>query len=179
MRIYDGSPRQDWEEVLRAIGSFVDRERLKEILLLELEGGFILQALGVTQGAADSDTFGALAKRTYELTDDQVAQLMDEVTAERGGGASVVPDVDVVNYYTHAMRVVGAYIDAQHARDVFLFEQDGSFVLRLLFASSGGQVGHQLAEFTRDEIVAMIEAAPQQRSGGAPADATAKREAST
>jgi len=35
MRIYDGSPRQDWEDVLRAIGAFADRERLKEILLLE------------------------------------------------------------------------------------------------------------------------------------------------
>ena len=39
MRIYDGSPRQDWEEVLRSIGAFADSERLKEILLLELEGG--------------------------------------------------------------------------------------------------------------------------------------------
>ena len=47
MRIYDGSPRQDWEEVLRAIGSFADRERLKEILFLELEAGFVLTGLAL------------------------------------------------------------------------------------------------------------------------------------
>ena len=56
MRIYDGSPRQDWEEVLRSIGDFADSERLKEILFLELEGGFLLQGLALPTGSADSDT---------------------------------------------------------------------------------------------------------------------------
>ena len=51
MRIYDGSPRQDWEEVLRSIGAFADRERLKELLLLELEAGFILQGMALPTGA--------------------------------------------------------------------------------------------------------------------------------
>ena len=44
----------------------------------------------------------------------------------------------------------------------FLFEQDGSFVTRL-FGVSSTRSGHQLAEFTRDEILAMIESAPEQR----------------
>ena len=35
MRIYEGSPRQDWEEVLRSIGAWADREILKELQLLE------------------------------------------------------------------------------------------------------------------------------------------------
>ena len=52
MRIYEGSPRQDWEEVLRSIGAFADRERLKEILFLELEGGFLLQGLALPTGSA-------------------------------------------------------------------------------------------------------------------------------
>ena len=84
MRIYDGSPRQDWEEVLRSIGDFVDREHLKEILFLELEGGFLLQGLYLPPASADSDTFGALVKRTYELTDDQVGEMMDASAAKRG-----------------------------------------------------------------------------------------------
>ena len=45
-------------------------------------------------------------------------------------------------------------------------------MLRILHASAGGAVGHRLAEFTKDEILAMIEAAPQQR-GVAAAAATA------
>jgi hypothetical protein len=164
MRIYEGSPRQDWEEVLRAIGAFADREQLKELLFLELDEGFLLQGLALPAGGADSDSFGALAKRTYELLDEQVAQLLDEVTANRGTATDKTPHAELTNYYEQAMRVLGAYVDAEKARDVFLFEQDGSFVLRLLHAGAGGSIGHRLAEFTKEEILAMIEAAPQQRS---------------
>ncbi len=178
MRIYDGSPRQDWEEVLRSIGAFADREKLKELLLLEMEDGFLLQGLGLPAGGADSDTFGMLAKRTYELEDEQVAQLMDELTANRTQ-ANLVPGTDLENYYEHAMRVLGSWVDGQHARDLFFFEQEGSFVLRMLHAASTGAVGHRLAEFTKDEILAMIEAAPEHRSAApAAADAPAQ-EAST
>jgi hypothetical protein len=167
MRIYEGSPRQQWEEVLRSIGAFVDREQLKELLLLELEVGFVLQGLGLQSGGADSDSFGSAVKRTYELTDDQVAELMDVRVAERGTSPDSVPHAEITNYYEQAMRVIGRYIDSQKAHDVFLFEQEGSFVLRL-FGVSATRVAHQLAEFTRDEILAMIESAPEQRQQPAP-----------
>jgi len=168
MRIYDGSPRQDWEEVLRSIGDFADSERLKEILFLELEGGFLLQGLALPTGAADSDTFGALLKRTYELTDDQVGQMMDATAAKRGSIEADRPHADLGNYYELALRIIGAYIDGQKAHDVFLLEQDGSFVVRL-YDVSGSRGGHQLSEFTRDEMLAMIESAPEQRNKPAPA----------
>jgi len=161
--------------VLRSIGAFADRERLKELLLLELEGGLLLQGLALPGGGADSDTFGALAKRTYELTEDQVAQLMDEAAAHRGTAPDDAPHPDLTNYYELAMRIIGAYIDAQRAHDVFLFEQDGSFVLRL-FAPAGSRGGtHQLAEFTRDEILAMIQSAQQYRGQAAQAQPAAEQ----
>ena len=167
MRIYDGSPRQGWEEALRSIGAFADEQKLKELLFLELDGGFVLQGLGLQSAGADSDSFGTTAKRTYELTDEQVAELMDARQARRGDAESDLPRADLTNYYEHAMRVIGSYIDSQKAHDVFLFEQDGSFVLRL-FGISGSRAGHQLAEFTRDEILAMIDAAPEHRHQPAP-----------
>lgn len=167
MRIYDGSPRQDWEEVLRSIGDFADREQLKEILFLELEGGFLLQGLAMPPSAADSDTFGSLVKRTYELTDDQVGEMMDATTAKRGSSDADKPHADLLNYYELALRILGAYIDGQKAHDVFLLEQDGSFVLRL-YNVSGARGAHQLSEFTRDEMLAMIESAPEQRNKAAP-----------
>ena len=173
MRIYDGTPRQDWEEVLRAIGAFADREQLKELLFLELDEGFILQGLGLPAGGADSDSFGALAKRTFELLDEQVAQLMDEAAAHRTPAEPQVPEAGLTNYFEQALRVIGAWIDNARARDVFFFEQEGSFVIRMLHAGAGGSVGHQLAEFTKDEIVAMIEAAPQQRGAASPPAAAA------
>jgi hypothetical protein len=163
MRIYDGSPRQDWEEVLRSIGAFVDGEHLKEVLLLELEGGFLLQGIGLASGGSDSDQMGSVSKRTYELTDEQVAELMDARSSQRGTASSNEPHADLTNYYELAMRIIGAFIDGQKAHDVFLFEQDGSFVLRLFTISGSRTAGHQLAEFTRDEILAMIQSAPEQR----------------
>jgi hypothetical protein len=163
MRIYDGSPRQDWEEVLRSIGAFADAERLKEILLLELEGGFVLQGLAMTGGGSDSDNFGALAKRTYELTDDQVGELMEAADAKRGTADADRAHPDLLNYYELSLRILGAYIDGQKAHDVFFFEQEGTYVLRLFGVTGSGNAGHQLSEFTRDEMLAMIESAPDQR----------------
>jgi hypothetical protein len=168
MRIYDGSPRQDWEEVLRSVGAFADAEQLKELLFLELEGGFLLQGLGLKQGGADSDSFGSTAKRTYELTDEQVAELMEANTAKRGSADADVPRPDLSNYYELGMRILGAYIDQQKAHDVFLFEQEGSFVLRLFGVAGSRGAGHQLSEFTKDEILAMIASAPELRQPSAP-----------
>jgi len=162
MRIYDGSPRQDWEDVLRAVGAFADRERLKEILLLELEGGFVLQGLALPESGQWSESVGQLAARTYELTDEQIAQLLDDATSNRGTATEPHPHVEISNFYENALRVLGGWIDAQRPRDVFFFEQEGAFVFRMLIATATS-TGHQLAEFTKDEILAMIDAAPQQR----------------
>lgn len=169
MRIYEGSPRQDWEGVLRSIGAFADQEKLKQLLFLELDGGFVLQGLGLMGGGADADSFGTMAKRTYELSDDQVGEMMDALEARRGSAADDMPHPDLMNYYELALRIIGAYIDGQRAHDVFFFEQDGSFVLRLFGVTGSHGAGHQLAEFTKDEILAMIQAAPQQRGKQAPA----------
>lgn len=165
MRIYEGSPRQDWEEVLRTIGAYADHEAFKELLLLELDEGFILQALAIPQAGAWSESSGSLVKRTIELTDERVAELLDEATARRAGGESETPEAGLLNYYEQALRVIGRYLDTQKVRELFFFEQEGAFVLRLLLVTSAGSIGHQLMEFTKDDILAMIGEAPQHRDG--------------
>jgi hypothetical protein len=164
MRIYDGSPRQDWEEVLRTVGAFADGERLKEVLFLELEAGFVLQGLALPAQGAYAEGTGSLRKQTYELIEDQIGQLVDERAAARSSGDPTVPQAEIGNYYEQALRVLGAYVDTLHARDLFFFEQDGSFVLRTLLVDQAGTVAHKLAEFTREEIMGMIATAPQQRT---------------
>ncbi len=164
MRIYEGSPRQDWEEVLRAIGAFADRERIKELLLLELDAGFIIQGLALPRDSAWTESEGMLIKTTHELPDEEIGKLIDAAEAKRTDGPQTTPHAEISNYYEQAMRVIGAYLDVQKPRDVFLFEQDGAFVLRLLLTATGAAAaGHQLVEFTKDDILAMIAAAPQQR----------------
>ena len=164
MRIYEGSPRQDWEEVLRSIGAFADRERIKELLLLELDAGFIIQGLALPRDSAWTESEGMLMKTTHELPDDEIGKLIDAAEGKRTDGPQTTPHAEISNYYEQAMRVIGAYLDGQKPRDVFLFEQDGAFVLRLLLTATGAAAaGHQLVEFTKEDILAMIAAAPQQR----------------
>ena len=132
MRIYDGSPRQDWEEVLRSIGGLC-RQRAPQGDPAPRARGRIPAPgpCACLAGSADSETFGALVKRTYELTDDQVGEMMEASAAKRGTADADRPHADLLNYYELALRILGAYIDGQKAHDVFLLEQEGSFVLRL------------------------------------------------
>lgn len=162
MRIYEGSPRQDWEEVLRSVGAWADREALKEILFLELDGGFLVQGIATSMGGQWSET-GTFSKQMHELTDDQIGDLIGAAEEQRGSASAEHPEIGMANFYEQALRIIGKWLDSVHPRDVFFFEQDGSFVVRTFVAAAHGKVGHQLSEFTRDEIVGMIEAAPLDR----------------
>jgi hypothetical protein len=129
MRIYEGSPRQDFEEVFRSIGAFIDQRGMREVLLAEAPDGFIVQGLVPSDAAQGtySDSFGSIVKETLTFLDDDL----------------------------------GRYMAEQKPRDVFFFEQDGAFVLRLL--PLGAATRHTLAEFTREDIADMIAQAPRLR----------------
>jgi hypothetical protein len=86
---------------------------------------------------------------------------------QRGSAGADHPELGVANFYEQALRIIGKWLDSVQPRDVFFFEQDGSFVVRTFVAAPHGRLGHQLSEFTRDEIVGMIEAAPLDRGRGA------------
>ncbi len=163
MRIYEGSPRQDFEEVFRSIGAFVDQRGMREILFVEAPDGFIVQGI-VTAGAGGgswSESLGSQAKETLTFVDDDIARFMEESIGRRGQPG---PDMrHDAGFYETAMRVIGRYMDEQKPRDVFFFEQDGAFVVRLFV---GGQSGshHILAEFTRDDIAQLVSHGPELRA---------------
>jgi hypothetical protein len=173
MRIYEGSPRQDFEEVFRSIGAFLDQRGMKDVLLLEAPDGFIVQGL-VTAGQAGgawSESVGVQSKETLTFLDDDIARFMEEAGARRGTGISAAASG---GHYETAFRVIGRYMDEQKPRDVFFFEQDGAFVLRLLMAGQAGSK-HELAEFTRDDINELVARGPAlRRPDKPPVDATAQ-----
>jgi hypothetical protein len=86
---------------------------------------------------------------------------MEESVARRGKPGPE-PQGDA-GFYETALRVIGRYMDEQKPRDVFFFEQDGAFVVRLYLA---GQAGghHTLAEFTRDDIAELVTRGPLLRT---------------
>lgn len=168
MRIYEGSPRQDFEEVFRSIGGHLDALGMKEVLLLETDDAFLLQGL-VVEGSvgAWSEAVGQVRKETVVLRDDELSVFMDESLAKRGTGHA-----DAVGSYQAALRVIGRYLDEVHPRDTFLFEQDGAYVLRLLHVDQTGS-RHQLVEFTRDDIAQMVSQGPALRAPAPPKAGTA------
>jgi hypothetical protein len=165
MRIYEGAPRQNYEEVFRSIGAILDQRGLREITLNETDDGFIVQGLALVPGEERpwNDPGARLAKETFVLRDDDVARFMEEAVArrqDRSGGRTQPPGP--LGFYEIALRVLGAYLDQQSPRDVFFFEQGGQFVVRLLMNTRAG-LRHMLVEFTREEIDSMINAAPRGR----------------
>ena len=138
--------------VLRSIGSFLDQRGMREMLLLEVPDGFVVQGLAPSAEASGtwSDSVGTIHKQTLTFFDDDISRFMDEAAARRKAGLPP-PDFATAGAYERALRVIGHWIDEQKPRDVFFFEQDGAFVLRLLSASATGSQ-HMLAEFTRDDI---------------------------
>lgn len=163
MRIYEGSPRQDYEEVLRSIGSFLDQRGMREILLTEAPDGFIIQ--GLVSSAAEVSTWSDpqmdIQKETYTFLDDDIARFMEEGLARRQAGAAT-PDLVQAGTYELDLRVIGRYMDQQKPRDAFLLEQDGSYVVRLLMGTRSGS-RHVLAEFTSEDLRALVEAGPSWR----------------
>jgi hypothetical protein len=173
MRIYDGSPRQDFEEVFRSIGAHLDALGMREILLLEVEDGFILQGLAIEGSGTWSEAMAKVVKETLSLRDDDISAFMDEALARRGEGHGTDPDK-----YQSALRVIGRYLDTRRPRDVFFFEQDGAYVLRLLHTDQTGS-RHELIEFTQDDIAEMSARGPALRDSGPQARQASRPDAQT
>ena len=88
MRIYEGSPRQNYEEVLRSIGAFLDQRGMREMLVVEAPDGFIVQGLVVESAStgAWSEHLGTQVKETFTFLDDDIARFMEEALARRRKG---------------------------------------------------------------------------------------------
>ena len=100
---------------------------------------------------------GTQTKETLTFLDDDIARFMEEAGARRGAEST-----HQAGHYETAFRVIGRYMDDQKPRDVFFFEQEGAFVLRLLMSGQAG-ARHELAEFTRDDIAEMVARGPSLR----------------
>jgi hypothetical protein len=164
MRIYEGSPRQEFEEVLRSIGSVLDARALRECLLLEVPDGFVVQGIATEAeaGSLQSERLGRDAKVTLTFVDDDIARFLEESRARRGSGP-ITPEWGRAGYYEKALRVIGRYLDTQRPRDIFFLEQDGAFIVRIL--PSGPLAGaHQIIEFTREDIEELIAKGPGLRA---------------
>jgi hypothetical protein len=159
MRIYEGAPRQNYEDVLRAIGALLDQRGMREVTFNETDDGFIIQGLALVadEDRGWSDPAARLHKETIVLREDDAARFVEEGVARRRTRSAPARA-----FYEPALRALGAYLDQQQPRDVFFFEQEQQFVVRLLMQTRAG-LRHMIVEFTRDDIAAMIAAGARDR----------------
>ena len=162
MRIYEGSPRQDWEEVLRSVGAYLDDRGMRGVIFIETDTGFIVQGTTVEDSKGSGESMGVLNRETLTLHDDDVSRFMDEAVARRGKTEDPAPHV-----YEQQLRVIGRYLDEQHPRDIFFFEVEGAFIARITVPAPGG-VKQELVEFTREDIADLIAKAPTLRRSNQP-----------
>src|SRR3954452_11556503 len=125
MRIYDGAPRQNYEEVLRSLGAVLDQRGMREITVNETDDGFIVQGLALVPGEerAWNDPSARLNKETFHLREDDLSRFMEEALARRQGRgpkpANPQAAIPPAGFYETALRVLGSYIDQQQPRDIF------------------------------------------------------------
>jgi hypothetical protein len=163
MRIYEGSPRQDWEEVLRSIGAYLDDKGMRAVIFIETDAGFIVQGTTVQSTTGSGESLGQSIRETLTLHDDDISRFMDEAIKRRGQK----DEEPGPKHYEQQLRVIGRYIDEQHPRDIFFFEVEGSYIARITVPAPGG-VKQELIEFTRDDIAEMIAKAPGLRRDNQP-----------
>ena len=159
MRIYEGSPRQDWEEVLRSVGAYLDDRGMRGLVFLETDTGFIIQGTVVSTeaGSGWGESLGKMTRITVTLQDEDVATFMDDNLAKRGRGGDPGP-----KHFEAQLRVIGKYLDDQKPKDIFFFELDGSYVIRLTLVGQAG-LKQTLVEFTPDDVAELIARAPALR----------------
>jgi hypothetical protein len=72
-----GEAYVSYSEILRVVGSYIERAHLAEVRILEMEEGLILQGL-VTQGEREGE------RDTYQLTSEDINALLTDAYAQRG-----------------------------------------------------------------------------------------------
>ena len=159
MQIYEGSPRQDWEEVLRSVGSYLDDRAMRGIAVMETNNGLVIQGTAVSNPATGSwgDSMGKAEHETLILDDDQIGKFMDDALLRRGQAGDGSP-----KRYELELRVIGRYFDEARPRDLVFFEVDGAYVARLTKTGQGG-LKQELVEFTREDVADLIARAPALR----------------
>lgn len=161
MRIYEGSPRQDWEEVLRSVGADLDDRGMRGLVFLETDTGFIIQGTAVSSqaGSGRDESMGTATRVTMTVQDEDIGKFMDDALARRGQEPDPTP-----SHYESQLRVIGRYLDEQKPRDLFFFEIEGAYVISLSVPGPTG-LRQTLVEFTADDVADLIAKAPALRRG--------------
>jgi hypothetical protein len=152
VRVYPDAPRGKYEEVLRSIGSVLDRHNLRDILLVEVDEGFIVRGVALAEAAAHGE-WGSLERTELRFGDGEVQGDMDAAFARRGSAHDRGPA-------ERALRIIGRYVDGIKGSDIMAAEQGEDWLLRCL---QPGTLQHVLVEFLAPDVAQLNDAGERQR----------------
>jgi hypothetical protein len=80
VKLFAGLSRTDYQDLLRAIGAYIDAERLQDVRIWEHADGMVLQGSRASMGPED-DTY-----QTILLTDEDLQAMLQDAYRRREGG---------------------------------------------------------------------------------------------
>ncbi len=84
---YSGAGRVDYEDVLRAIGHFIDEHNFKEVCIIELEEGILVRGLVYNNNRAGFRTIS----EAYLFTNEDIDRILEEAYKRRASGRAATP----------------------------------------------------------------------------------------
>ena len=79
MKLFRGMKRSDYQDVLRALGSFIDDHGYSDVRIVETEDGLVIQGRVV-----DRREIGESSYDTYLITDDDIKVMVRDAFQRRG-----------------------------------------------------------------------------------------------
>ena len=142
MRVYQGTPRRAYADVLRALGAVIDRSAMRSVLLVEVEEGFIAQGQAAPNTERTSAS-GSITLVELHFTDDDLARELQAAVDRRKTN-----HVAAANEY--AFRLLGGYLDAHTASELLAVENDGVWLVRCLPTQAEGH--YTFVEFGPEDL---------------------------
>lgn len=86
MKLFQGLPQTDYQDVLRALGRFIDLNQYVDIRIFETEDGLIFQGRpSLKSGRVKPGP----QFETFLITDDDLRQMLQEAYEQRGKGLTM------------------------------------------------------------------------------------------
>ncbi len=79
MKLFRGLSRSDYQDVLRAIGAYIDEHGYSDIRIIETEDGIVLQGRVETR-----NNLGEASYDTFLITDDDIKKMVRDAFQKRG-----------------------------------------------------------------------------------------------
>lgn len=125
MRVHEGTPRRDYEEILRSVGARLDAANLRDFVIVELEDGFFVR------GTSARDDWDALERmQTLSFLDSEIEAVLEEAYARRGSHRPA-------GRIEAAFRLIGRYIDDNGGSEILIVERGEFVLLRLAVRGEG------------------------------------------